>query len=66
MRLVRKLAQQIDGIDLTGRHVGDVLYLNGREAAVLIAEGWAEPVHGDVAGASPLSGQEPTCRKDIP
>ena len=42
VRLVRKLADVIDGIDLRKRQVGDVLYLSGGEARLLIAEGWAE------------------------
>ena len=41
--LTRKLAEAIDGIDLTGRHVGDRLPLTSREACMLIAEGWARP-----------------------
>jgi len=44
VRLTRKLAEEIDGIDLSSRHVGDVLYLDGVQARLLIAEGWAEPV----------------------
>lgn len=42
VRLLKKLAQQIDGIDLTRYRVGDYLLLQSREAAILIAEGWAE------------------------
>lgn len=44
VRLTRKLAEVIDGIDLSGRRVGDRLPLHPDEARVLIAEGWAEPV----------------------
>ena len=43
VRLTRKLAEEIDGIDLRSRHVGDVLYLDGVQARLLIAEGWAVP-----------------------
>ena len=42
VRLLRKLADRIDGIDLTPYHVGDYLLLRTREAVTLIAEGWAE------------------------
>jgi hypothetical protein len=43
VRLVRKLAQKIDGIDLQGREVGDTLDLPSLEAGILIAEEWAAP-----------------------
>ena len=42
VRLVKKLAEQIDGIDLTRHRVGDFLLVSQRAAALLIAEGWAE------------------------
>lgn len=38
--LVRKFANQIDGIDLTRVHVGDVLELSRADARLLEAEGW--------------------------
>ena len=41
VRLTKKLAEKIDGIDLRGRAIGDTLDLNPRDAAVLVAEGWA-------------------------
>jgi hypothetical protein len=44
IRLVRKLADNLDGIDVTGRHEGDVLDLPAERAALLIAEQWAVPV----------------------
>jgi hypothetical protein len=39
--LTRKLAGCIDGIDLSGCNVGDVLELPSPEAGLLIAEQWA-------------------------
>jgi hypothetical protein len=42
--LTKKLADVIDGIVLMGFHVGDRLCLAKRDAALLIAEGWACPV----------------------
>jgi CheY-like chemotaxis protein len=42
VRLVRKLATFIDGIDLSHRSVGDVIDMPEHEARTLIAEGWAE------------------------
>lgn len=44
VRLTRKFAEAIDDIDLRGREVGDRLPLRSRDARLLIAEGWAEPV----------------------
>ncbi len=41
VRLVRKLADRIDGIDLSRRCVGEVLDLRAADARLLIAEGWA-------------------------
>ena len=56
VRVTRKLAERIDGIDLRNRAVGDIVDLPDREALGLIAEGWAESleqaaVAGDVAPA---------------
>ena len=42
VRLTRKLAEEIDGIDLSHDHVGDVIDLSTRDAQTLIAERWAE------------------------
>ena len=43
VRLTRKYAQMIDGVDLEDVAVGDLFEVSPREADVLIAEGWAEP-----------------------
>jgi hypothetical protein len=44
VRLTRRLAEQIDGVDLTHFGVGDVLDLPAHEAMLLLAEGWATRV----------------------
>ena len=41
VRLTRKLAERIDGIDLNGHRVGDVLDLDAHEARLIVAETWA-------------------------
>ena len=41
VRLTRKLAARIDGIDLKDAEVGDVLDIPLHDANLLIAEGWA-------------------------
>jgi hypothetical protein len=43
IRLTRKLADSIDGIDLSRRCVGDLIDLPEHHADLLIAEGWASP-----------------------
>jgi hypothetical protein len=43
VRLIRKLADEIDGVDLRESDVGDLLDLGWTDARVLIAEGWATP-----------------------
>jgi hypothetical protein len=42
VRLTRKFADMIDGVNLQHASVGDHLELSKREADMLIAEGWAE------------------------
>lgn len=43
VRLIKKFAEMIDGIDLKGRCVGDLFNLKAKEAKLLIAEQWAVP-----------------------
>ena len=55
VRLTRKLAECVDGVDLSSYREGDVLALSSREAELLVAEGWALPVnraHREVRGHS--------------
>lgn len=42
VRLTKKLADVVDGIDLTHCQEGDVIDLPARHARLLMAEGWAE------------------------
>ena len=42
VKLVRKYANVLNGIDLSHVRVGDVLELSGYHAALLVGEGWAE------------------------
>ena len=43
VRLIRKLAESADGVDLSTYREGDTLELPSREAELLIAEHWAIP-----------------------
>jgi hypothetical protein len=40
---MRKLANILNGVDLSQAHMGDTLDLPARDAHMLVAEGWAEP-----------------------
>ena len=42
VRLTRKFAEEIDGVDLSAYTVGELLRLPWHAAALLLAEGWAE------------------------
>jgi len=44
IRLTKKLAEWIDGIDLRRRRVGEVFNAPTAVARLLIAEGWAEMI----------------------
>jgi hypothetical protein len=41
--LTKKLAEFIDGVDLSSRHVGEILDVSPVEARLLVAEQWAIP-----------------------
>jgi hypothetical protein len=43
VRLTRKLAECIDGVDLSDRRVGEVIDVEPVEARLLLAEEWAVP-----------------------
>jgi hypothetical protein len=51
VRLTRKFAELINGVDLSKVHAGDTLDLSTRDAQILLAEGWAAPERE--GGASP-------------
>jgi hypothetical protein len=52
VRLTKKLADVIDGIDLSDRRVGDVVDLPRHDAEILLAEGWASPVESAPGAAT--------------
>ena len=70
MRLTRKYADAINGVDLSHAHVGDRLALSPHDADLLIAEGWAEraaprarPQSDDVRS---IAADKPRRRKTTP
>lgn len=44
VRLTRKLAESLNGVDLSRSEVGEIIEVTRHEAELLIAEGWAETV----------------------
>jgi hypothetical protein len=57
IRLTRKLAAVLNGIDVSTLQVGDTLDLPDRAAEMMIAERWAERVAESIA--THLPGQKP-------
>ena len=45
IRLTRKFANMINGVDLSGARTGEELLVSLRDAEILVAEGWAVPIH---------------------
>lgn len=41
VRITRKFAEFIDGVDLSSKRVGDVIEVSARDAKLLLAENWA-------------------------
>lgn len=54
IRLSRKLADWLDGIDVSDRRVGEVFDFPIHDAQLLIAEGWAEPHRALAAFSAPM------------
>ena len=41
VRLTRRLAERLDGVDVSAHGVGDVFEVTRQEGELLVAEGWA-------------------------
>ena len=52
MRLTKRFAEFIDGVDLSRRRAGEEIELPTHEARLLLAEGWAELASGPAAATS--------------
>ena len=67
IRLIKKLALMLNGIDLTYRQVGEVFALPAHDAEVVIREGWAEPIERRVsAGRRKTDGPSQYGAPDLP
>jgi len=55
IRLTRKLALCLNGVDISDLRVGEEVDLPERSARVLIADGWAEPVYDSPPPLRPKS-----------
>jgi hypothetical protein len=53
--LTRKLANSMDGVNVAGHQVGDVLDLTVAEARLLVAERWATPERRRDGGVPPFA-----------
>ena len=52
IRLTRKLALRMNGVDVSKLKVGDVIALPSDQATMMVECGWAEPVADDVFAAA--------------
>jgi hypothetical protein len=59
IRLVRKLAERLEGIDLGRYRVNDLIDLPRREAMLLMAHGWAVRADPSPAPPQPRTDEEP-------
>ena len=57
VRLIRKFAEVIDGVDLSKAREGETLDLSARDANLLMAEGWAEQEWAEQEGGTPARDQ---------
>jgi hypothetical protein len=53
VRLTKKLAEMLDGVDLSTHRVGEVFDLPTSEARLILAEQWAELVDDDTPSSQP-------------
>jgi hypothetical protein len=58
IRLIRKLAERLEGIDLSQRRLGQTFELPIWEAMLLIAHGWAVRVDSPDPAEAPLRKRE--------
>ena len=66
VRLTKKLANVMDGVDVSHARAGDILNMSDSQGEMLIAEDWAERVDSpdSTPGASPAQIATPNSRAD--
>jgi CheY-like chemotaxis protein len=69
VRLIRKLANHLNGVDVSSVRVGDAIEVSNSVGALLVAEGWAELVDNQVPGHRRVSvlivDDEPVFRQSL-
>ena len=68
IRLTRKFANLLDGIDVSARRAGETIELPAKDAWLLLAEGWAEPAGGGLRRVTLLAspgGVSPYCTRPL-
>ena len=63
IRLTKKLAEALNGVDLRRLKVGDIADLDASVGCMLVAENWAQVVMTDVAATA---GDRPVPRRNRP
>ena len=63
VRLTRKLADFINGVDLTRHEVGDVIEVPSHSALMLMGEGWGEPLDSELLRSRDLT--KPRAGSDV-
>jgi hypothetical protein len=66
IQLMRKLADHLDGVDVSAFREGDVFDLPRRDAQLLIAEGWAAPFVAPANTQRRAPAQDPASATDRP
>ena len=63
IQLIRKLADHLNGVDVSDQQVGAVIDLPTRQAELLVAEGWARPIHEPENDRVPGTPRDASCKE---
>ena len=64
VRLVRKLADRINGLDVSQYHVGDVFEVPSHTALMLMGEGWGVPLDSPILRSRDITRPVPASDMD--
>jgi hypothetical protein len=59
IRLIRKLAQSMNGVDVSRLNVGDIIELDERRADMMVQLGWAERAGDDIISSGGVQSSPP-------